>query len=198
MSRKSRIFITSDTHFAHYNIIEYCNRPFSQKRHDDKLVNLWNAVVGKQDIVYHLGDFGFKNKEYLRNIVNRLNGMKYLIIGNHDIRNNINQNTIGNNIIILGKYHFIRYGGYNFILIHDPAELTNYIDARYITFFNDIVLCGHAHQYWKIRTNNKWYHRIRSLFTDNIYPPLVINMSVDVWKYRPVKLDDVISYLKKN
>jgi calcineurin-like phosphoesterase family protein len=80
------IFVTSDTHFAHYNIIKYCNRPFSDliEMHECLIKN-WNDIVSPDDLVFHLGDFQMPSDFYILNkIVTRLNGDKILIKGNHD------------------------------------------------------------------------------------------------------------------
>ena len=78
-------WIISDTHFGHANIIEYCNRPFRNvEEMNEELIKRWNSVVGKDDIVWHLGDFGMGNKEYITNLVHCLNGRIFLIQGNHD------------------------------------------------------------------------------------------------------------------
>lgn len=83
-----QIFITSDTHFHHANIIKYCDRPFtSAEEMDEKLVENWNSVVRPQDKVYHLGDVYFpkyKNVKTADWFLSRLNGTKRLILGNHD------------------------------------------------------------------------------------------------------------------
>ena len=83
-----RIFFTSDTHFGHTNIIKYCNRPFSSvEEHDETLIKNWNEKVGPDDIIFHLGDFAFGSEKQWMNYLDRLNGKKYLVIGNHDWRN---------------------------------------------------------------------------------------------------------------
>jgi calcineurin-like phosphoesterase family protein len=51
---------------------------------DRAMTASWNAVVGQEDKVFHLGDFSFGNMETTRNIVSALNGYKILILGNHD------------------------------------------------------------------------------------------------------------------
>ncbi len=80
-----KIFFTSDTHFFHTNIIKFCNRPFnSVEEMNETLINNWNSVVGKNDIVFHLGDFGFCSSYEMVNLLKRLNGNIYLILGNHD------------------------------------------------------------------------------------------------------------------
>jgi calcineurin-like phosphoesterase family protein len=82
----SNVWITSDNHWGHKNIIKYCNRPFSSvEEMNETLIDNWNSVVKSTDMVYHLGDFGFGKPEYLLDIFKRLNGSrKVLIKGNHD------------------------------------------------------------------------------------------------------------------
>ncbi len=77
------IWIVSDSHFGHRNIIDYCGRPFdSVESMNEAMVERWNAVVKPQDKVYHLGDFVI-NKKWI-DIGKMLNGHKRLVIGNHD------------------------------------------------------------------------------------------------------------------
>jgi calcineurin-like phosphoesterase family protein len=80
------VFFIGDTHFGHKNIIEYekTTRNFSSiEEHNEELIKRWNSVVGKNDIVYHLGDFCFGKQNIA--IAGRLNGSKRLIMGNHDV-----------------------------------------------------------------------------------------------------------------
>ncbi|MGD1848867.1 MAG: metallophosphoesterase [Salibacteraceae bacterium] len=81
----NRIFFTSDHHFGHANIIKFCNRPFETvEEMNQALIERWNEKVRKNDHVYHIGDFGITYKEKLEAILQRLNGKKYLIAGNHE------------------------------------------------------------------------------------------------------------------
>ncbi|MDF2652320.1 MAG: metallophosphatase [Paenibacillus sp.] len=79
------VFFISDHHFGHKNIIDFESRPFTDvEAMTEYMIAQWNAVVGKRDKVFHLGDFSFLNRDKTREIVSRLNGYKHLILGNHD------------------------------------------------------------------------------------------------------------------
>lgn len=84
----SNLFLTSDTHFNHANIIKFCNRPFdSVESMNETLISNWNSTVPKDGVVFHLGDFALGGSEAWHNILPRLNGKIYLVLGNHDIKN---------------------------------------------------------------------------------------------------------------
>lgn len=80
------IFFTADTHFFHKNILKYSNRPFANiNEMNETIISNWNNVVGKHDVVYHLGDFMLSNNQGdFYSIFERLNGYIILIKGNHD------------------------------------------------------------------------------------------------------------------
>lgn len=84
-------FFTADTHFNHRSIIEACERPFKNVwAMNAYMVEMWNKVIKKGDVVYHLGDFALPNKgdgDDVKDILDQLNGQMYLIIGNHDDKN---------------------------------------------------------------------------------------------------------------
>lgn len=84
----SKVFFTSDLHFGHKKIVEYTNRSVftTQENHDKDVIALWNSQVGKNDIVYQLGDFVFncRDIEVWQSVVSKLNGRIIHIKGNHD------------------------------------------------------------------------------------------------------------------
>lgn len=75
MRDKIGAWFIGDTHFNHTNIIQYCDRPFTNvEEMNDYIIQQWNSVVGKNDTVYHLGDFALQSrKETIKNLVSRLN-----------------------------------------------------------------------------------------------------------------------------
>ena len=74
-----QVFFTSNTYFGDDNQIKTKLTPYKTiEEMDEDLISRWNSVVGKKDIVYHVGDFG----KY--RYVKKLNGKIYLICGNHE------------------------------------------------------------------------------------------------------------------
>ena len=86
----ANIFIISDTHFGHANILNFKRddgapvRAFScVEEMDQHMIDRWNSVVRPQDHVYHLGDVAMKKTSI--ETVGKCNGHKRLVRGNHDI-----------------------------------------------------------------------------------------------------------------
>jgi calcineurin-like phosphoesterase family protein len=81
-----KLFVTSDSHFSHLNILTLCNRPFKDEvEMGEEMIKRWNNVVGPNDIVVHLGDFTMRrNADYILKLLSRLNGKIILVWGNHD------------------------------------------------------------------------------------------------------------------
>ena len=82
------IYFTSDLHLGHAGIIPACLRPFATvEEMNETLIRNYNAVVGKEDTVYILGDLSYKlSIDEIPKLLVRLNGKKILIRGNHDKR----------------------------------------------------------------------------------------------------------------
>ncbi len=86
------LWFISDTHFNHKPLVEGFgdlppSRPFvSVEEMNEALIENWNSVVKKNDKVYHAGDvlFGHDKEGWMDKHWSRLNGIKRLIIGNHD------------------------------------------------------------------------------------------------------------------
>lgn len=126
----------SDNHFNHTKIIEYCNRPFTSVEEMNKyMIDQWNDVVSKDDLVYHLGDFALcSDEEDITNLVQQLNGNIVLILGNHDR---------------WGRQKFLNCG---FVGSHKKLEISDYIlTHRPVDDLEDgkINIHGHIHNYDK-------------------------------------------------
>ena len=87
----AKIFVISDTHFCHENILKFTQHTGKMLRNfhdttemDECMIRRWNEVVQPEDKVYHLGDVYIGSQKRADNILRRLNGHKRLILGNHD------------------------------------------------------------------------------------------------------------------
>lgn len=140
-------WFTSDTHYYHSNIIKYCNRPFDNVHEmNEYLIHSYNDVVGDKDEVYHLGDFGFAPPGKLIEIIRRLKGKKYLLLGNHDkqLRKNLKEieyyfEWIGEYLEITQQDSTIKEKKQKIIMCHYPILSWN--KAHYGSW----MLHGHCH-----------------------------------------------------
>lgn len=82
-------YFTSDEHYDHKNIIQFCKRPYFRndvEQMKNALISNHNEVVNQTDDVWHLGDMFWRTLEVRSaiDIMNRLNGRHFYVHGNHD------------------------------------------------------------------------------------------------------------------
>ena len=79
----SKVLFISDLHLGHQNILKFSptRGGTDMQSHSEWLVDQWNSVVTKQDLVWVLGDVCFNpiHMKYLK----AMRGTKHLILGNH-------------------------------------------------------------------------------------------------------------------
>mgnify|MGYP003636280298 CR=1 FL=1 len=183
----SRVFVTADTHFNHTNI---CGPSISKwdsgYRHFNSLaemnatiINNINAVVGVDDVLWHLGDFAFGNKAEIPNLRRRINcGTIHLILGNHDHVLDCDDKKYRQeyadcfeNIV---RYKEMRVAGGKLVtLFHYPIGSWNEIGR------GAIQLHGHCHDSYA-RTIGKQR-----------------DVGVDASDFKPLLLDTVVSDMEK-
>ena len=134
------IYVTSDLHFGHKNIIKYENRPFQNIEEMDKtIIDLWNKTINTDDIIYILGDFSWYKGEKTNEILELLKGNKILIIGNHD-RNFLEDKKFNKELFQeICYYKELRINKTKIVLFHYPI-----IDWNG-KFNGSIHLYGHVH-----------------------------------------------------
>lgn len=160
-------FFYSDPHFWHAKIIEATCRPFLMvEQMNECLIDEYNRRVGTTDHVLWLGDCCFRERE-LPGILDRMNGCKSLILGNHD------KSTIT----------FYLRAGFSAVL-HEPRLWiadrvclvshypyagvgSRYPDRRPPKIKKHILIHGHTHEPVKRHGN-------------------MIHVGVDAWDYAPV------------
>ena len=169
-------WFTSDYHLGHANIIKYCGRPWKCERDmTEAIIKNHNARVAPEDIVFHDGDFCFRNSpggkqgegtvlkavDYIR----RLNGNFYFIKGNHDKNNSLK--TIVEKLVI-------GHGKKRICIVHNPVHA----DPAYAINF-----VGHIHEKWQIRR-----------LSEN---SVMVNIGCDVWDFKPVSFEEIMKRLRK-
>ena len=159
----TKVFLISDTHFGHDNVIRYCNRPFENVNvMNETILRNWCETVTNKDYVIFCGDFvmGVKDKPYISNEIHKiLTGKKFMLKGNHDSRQKLDY-------VLYDRIFFSRYGK-RFVCQHHP------IDPKEVDC--DISIVGHLHN-----TENP-----------NLSPfeyPRQINVSLELIDYKPMLL----------
>lgn len=101
---------------------------------NEAILDNHNAVVGKRDTFYFLGDLSFGLAEDVRKFYARMNGVKHLIVGNHDAAKvrNLSWSSVND----LSR---ISVNGQKIVLAHYP--LLTWQNAHHGTWH----LHGHSH-----------------------------------------------------
>lgn len=176
----SRRFFTSDWHLNHQAIIDVCDRPFADAADMNvKLITQCNARAKENDIVYHLGDLFFSDRDESGHKVKPNAFIPHIkanflnIEGNHDDNNHVKSFARGM-MIDLGPFK-------NVSMSHYPTTDPR---AAWTFYPGSIHLCGHVHKNWKYLID----------FKNKV---LNINVGCDMWKYNIIREDELINYITK-
>lgn len=167
------IWFTSDTHFGHANIIKYDRRPFASiEEHDEALIANWNAVVGRGDLVYHLGDVAwYKDTNPVDVLLAHLHGTKILVTGNHD-RGMVEKSKHWAKVT---PYLEITQRGKKIVLFHYRMTVWN------ASHHGSWALHGHSHGTLPVNLNAK-----------------TMDVGTMIHGYRPINLDEVGEQMTKH
>lgn len=164
-----RIWVTSDHHYDHANIIKYCHRPFRSVRQMNVVLRRnWNATIRPDDMVYFVGDMSFgRSSRSPRWWLKRLNGRKIYIKGSHD--RGIRLSSVIPGVSRVSEFEHVTVDGLEFLVVHDPFDVV--ADG-----WDGWVIHGHHH-------NTKPFFDFREKR---------INVSVEATGYKPVSLARII------
>lgn len=165
-----KTFFTSDLHFFHNNVIDFCKRPFGSVDHmNHTLIANWNSVVSEEDHVWFLGDFSFGKYDETEDVLAQLKGIKHLIVGNHDRKGRADKlfNRDWSNFFVDSHDYFrLKVDEQKFVLCHFPFASW---ERGYIN------LHGHLHSLKGYKNKFKQY-----------------DVGVDANDYTPILLSDVV------
>ena len=176
--RLGDIWITSDTHYGHANIIRFCERPFADvQQMDEALIANYNAVVKPEDTVYHLGDFSFSREP--ERVFRRLNGKIHLILGNHDLdrHGEIRRWVDDLKWASVKDVYFLKLG-------KKPANwiwLSHYPHLTWNKSHKGSTHC-HGHCHGDLPDDGKSRR---------------FDVGVDAWNYKPVHVDEILKRAQK-
>jgi calcineurin-like phosphoesterase family protein len=186
------IWIISDTHFRHENILKFKDRDGNPVRGhlfknvddmDEHMIDRWNSVVKPGDIVYHLGDVVMGDRDWFKKNWPRLHGSKRLIVGNHD------------DIPFLASGGFFKkvsmwrmFPEFGLVLSHVPLHRSslkrNWINRNEHSFFE------YWYKRWSVR--NQTLLNVHGHIHQNASPPGPYrNMSVEAINYTPVNIEEL-------
>lgn len=170
LTNKGKIYVFSDAHFDHGNIIRYCHRPFhSATQMNRELLAAWNHTIKENDSIFYLGDMTFgRHRHPIDYWLDRLNGKIFYIRGNHD------SDIITRATVIPDRYG-IKYGDYKFLLMHGPHRPFGY---------NGWIIHGDKHN-----NSLKKYPFINQ-------KTKTVNVCAEVVDYTPLNLDKLISIIE--
>ena len=145
LSAGERVWITSDLHFLHANIIRYCDRPFFDVGSmTDALIATLKKVPNDELIIFG-GDMAIGNYERTVELIRLLPGRKILIAGNHDLTREGKCKLAREENLFEAVVPFLAWQGYQRRLVvvsHYPILIPD-------TYKNTPVLNYHGHLHEK-------------------------------------------------
>jgi len=175
------IWFTADTHLGHAGIMTHqlkrATEFASVEVMDTAIIDGINAVVGRNDELWHLGDFGWGSKRY-GHYRQRLNVRKLQVLrGNHD-RASLRKHVSSMEMMVLRKFQNIK-----FVLCHYP------IYSWPARVHGSVHLYGHCHDMAEARLDEIMpSRRAMDVGVDNAYRLLS--------EWRPFAVDEVIERLR--
>ena len=169
------MWFTSDLHLSHTNVISMNNRPFaSSQQMDEEIIKRWNKKIAPNDTVYVLGDvcWGWNSKR-IHDTFSKMNGIKYLIIGNHD---KLGPHQLSNVWAEITPYKRITIDNYRVILSHYPIAEWD------CAWHGSIHLYGHTHGMFNLSDFTKLMPHKNTNCLD---------IGVDTNNYYPYSWDDI-------
>lgn len=187
-----KTFYISDLHYGHRNCLAFDNRPFKDiDEHDKALIKRWNSAVGIDDDVWILGDFSWYPVMKTIAIYKQLNGVKHLVIGNHDhklLRNRDVQALFAEIV----PYKEIDFGNNNgVVLCHYPIPCFNH---HYYGWYH---LYGHVHNSFEWNMMERVKYEMTALY-DKPCNMFNVGCMIPYMDYTPRTLEEIIKANEKN
>jgi calcineurin-like phosphoesterase family protein len=161
---QGNVWVWSDHHFGHKNIIGFSDRPYDDTTHmREDMIRNHNCFVENDDTCIFVGDFAFLPDKEANEILLRMKGRKILIIGNHDVSKKKLKKLRFDEIYLCAH---MEADGIDFMFTHFPMR-------------NIPEWCFNIHG----------HEHINHLFTDTHNH---FNVNCELHDYCPVPLQDIV------
>lgn len=186
-------YYIADTHFGHENIIKHNaqngGKSFgSIEEYNELLIQNWNKVVTPSDNVYILGDFSWLSASDTLQILKQLNGVKFLIKGNHDRW--AKDGACKKQFQGIYDYNMINDNDSVVVLSHYPIMMWNGQHR------GSILLYGHTHNSPEhdlyqdyLKQLNEYYKNQRENFNARAYN---VGCMMEYMDFTPRTLDEIL------
>ena len=165
-----KVWVWSDQHFGHFNIIRYTDRPFeATEQMNESMYANYLARVGEDDLVLFGGDVSFGALEPVRARLQALPGEKILVLGNHEFDGGGYRKHHVFDWTMMSFVFRAPISGQSVLVTHVP------VDEHFLPK-NTVNLHGHTHR-----------HTIG---------PRHVNMSVEHMDFGPMLLSDLLARQK--
>lgn len=199
------IWFSSDPHFFHLNVIQYCKRPFPLTEQgvfemNETIIRNHNEVVKPEDKFICLGDISLAIRP-IELYSARLMGDKEQVPGNHDWNHPANKKARGKDEhgqdkLTKWNNHYTKHG-WKVLPLQTTMEIPGVAtvnmchlpykgdstDTRYENYrLKDDgrwLFCGHVHEKWRVKGK-------------------MINVGIDAWRGYPVSLDTLVQLMQDN
>lgn len=189
MKRTRNVFFISDMHFYHKPVIGFCNRPFKDNDHMcEEMIRRWNSVVRPQDTVICVGDMFFCGSTKANEIMQRLNGKKVLVTGNHD---GAEQSMLNCGFHFVCEKLILKIAGQEVLISHYPFKF-----PKWYNFIRKTILRRKMPRYMDRRPDNngQWLIHGHTHSTEKLQGRM-IHVGVDAWNYTPVSIQTIESII---
>ena len=167
------LYLITDTHFGHRNIIKYCNRP---ENFEDLIFDNLYKIITNNDILLHLGDVAYGPEKLWIKMYMHIPGEKWLVKGNHDRKKTEWYEALGFTKVYDEWFRYVDNDYGTIVFSHKPRDLEQF------TSYN---IHGHCHN-----------SEIKSFSEDSpfrYHAEYNKRLSIELENYKPVSLNNFLN-----
>ncbi len=168
------VWVWSDQHFGHKNIIGFSNRPYPNvDLMTECMIGNHNDLVDPSDVCIWVGDVAFLKDDETNEILHQMNGYKILILGNHDLNKKKVKKLHFDEIHLMRKIEVPVCDGRTFDLVFTHYPMHNLPENKVVNIH------GHEHV----------------TFLHSIDSPQHLNVNCELHGYKPISMLSIVNLI---